>query len=83
MDDRLLRIYKFLLQLKRLKIEDVPEPYKAEIEKEQNNDWYLPWNSWTCWKARRDYIKTKQNYKQNHKRTFRKRKYANRSFDQI
>lgn len=38
MDDRLLRIYKFLLQLKRLKIEDVPEPYKAEIEKEQNND---------------------------------------------
>ena len=31
MDERLLRIYTFLVKLDRLNIEDVPEPYKTTI----------------------------------------------------
>lgn len=31
MDERILRLYKFLLKMERITIEDIPEPYKAEI----------------------------------------------------
>lgn len=34
MDERRLRLYKFLLKMGRIKLEDVPEPYKTEIEAE-------------------------------------------------
>lgn len=33
MDERYLRLYKFLLEMKRIAIEDVPEPYRAAIGK--------------------------------------------------
>ncbi len=36
MEERKLRLYKFLLNMNRITIEDIPEPYKTEIE--QNND---------------------------------------------
>lgn len=31
MDERVLRLYKFLLKMERITIEDVPEPYKTEL----------------------------------------------------
>lgn len=31
MDERILRLYKFLLKMERITIEDVPEPYKTEL----------------------------------------------------
>jgi hypothetical protein len=31
MDERVLRLYKFLLKMKRITINDVPEPYKTEL----------------------------------------------------
>ena len=30
-DERKLRLYKFLLDMGRITIDDVPEPYKSEI----------------------------------------------------
>lgn len=32
MDERKLRLYKFLLSLNRITLEEIPEPYRAEIE---------------------------------------------------
>ena len=32
MDKRKLRLYKFLLKMGRITIDDVPEPYKDEAE---------------------------------------------------
>jgi hypothetical protein len=32
MDERVLRLYGFLLRLGRIEIEDVPEPYRSELE---------------------------------------------------
>jgi hypothetical protein len=31
MDERQLRLYKFLLTMKRIPLEDIPEPYKTAI----------------------------------------------------
>ena len=31
MDERKLRLYKFLLDMKRVTLEDIPEPYRTEI----------------------------------------------------
>jgi hypothetical protein len=31
MDERKLRLYKFLLYMKRVTLEDIPEPYRTEI----------------------------------------------------
>lgn len=31
MDERILRLYKFLLKMERITIDDVPEPYKTEL----------------------------------------------------
>ncbi len=31
MDERLLRLYKFLLDMGRITIDNVPEPYKTEL----------------------------------------------------
>lgn len=33
-DERMLRIYMFLLQMGRLALEQVPEPYKTAIKEE-------------------------------------------------
>jgi hypothetical protein len=35
MDERVFRLYKFLLKLGRLEAAEIPEPYKAEIEAER------------------------------------------------
>jgi len=32
MDERKLRLYRFLLKMGRITIDEVPEPYKSEIE---------------------------------------------------
>ena len=32
MDDRKLRLYRFLLQMNRIKLEDVPEEYREAVE---------------------------------------------------
>jgi hypothetical protein len=32
MDERYLRLYRFLLEMGRITIGDVPEPYRAELE---------------------------------------------------
>ena len=32
MDKRKLRLYKFLLKMGRITIDDVPEPYKSAVE---------------------------------------------------
>lgn len=34
MDDRYLRLYRFLLAMGRMAIEDVPEPYKTELSQQ-------------------------------------------------
>lgn len=31
MDERILRLYKFLLRMERIVLEDIPEPYKSEL----------------------------------------------------
>lgn len=31
MDERILRLYKFLIQMGRITLEEIPEPYKTEI----------------------------------------------------
>lgn len=31
MDERILRLYKFLLKMERITIEDIPEPYRTEL----------------------------------------------------
>ena len=31
MDERKLRLYKFLLDMNRVTLEDIPEPYRTEI----------------------------------------------------
>lgn len=31
MDERILRLYKFLLSMGRIVIENIPEPYQSEI----------------------------------------------------
>ena len=31
MDERYLRLYRFLLEFGRITIDDVPEPYKTEL----------------------------------------------------
>ncbi len=33
MDERKLRGYKFLLEMDRITVEDMPEPYRSEMEK--------------------------------------------------
>jgi len=33
MDEKKLRLYKFLLNMGRIIIEDVPEPYREELNK--------------------------------------------------
>ncbi len=33
MDERKLRLYRFLLRLERIALEEIPEPYKSELEK--------------------------------------------------
>lgn len=32
MDDRKLKLYKYLIRAGKLTIEDIPEPYKSEIQ---------------------------------------------------
>lgn len=34
MDERLLRIYRFLVQMERLTIEDIPEPYRTAMQED-------------------------------------------------
>jgi len=34
MDERKLRLYKFLLQMNRIKLEDIPEEYRDELSEE-------------------------------------------------
>ncbi len=34
MNERKLRLYKFLLEMQRIQLIDVPEPYKTAIESE-------------------------------------------------
>lgn len=31
MDERKLRLYKYLLKVNRIKLEEIPEPYKSEL----------------------------------------------------
>ena len=31
MDERKLRLYKFLLNMQRVNLEDIPEPYRTEL----------------------------------------------------
>lgn len=31
MDERILRLYQFLLRMDRITIDEIPEPYKSEI----------------------------------------------------
>lgn len=31
MDERILRLYKFLLKMERITVDVVPEPYKTEL----------------------------------------------------
>lgn len=31
MDERKLRIYRFMLDTNRIELEDIPEPYKTEL----------------------------------------------------
>ncbi len=33
-DQRRMRLYKFLLNMERITLEEVPEPYKTELEEE-------------------------------------------------
>ena len=34
MDERKLRLYKFLLDMGRVTLEDIPEPYRTEINEQ-------------------------------------------------
>ena len=36
MDERKLRLYKFLLDMGRTTLEDIPEPYKAALTPSEN-----------------------------------------------
>lgn len=35
MDERILRIYRFLLDMNRLTLQQVPEPYRTALQQEQ------------------------------------------------
>ena len=36
MDERKLRLYKFLLKMGRIKLEDIPEEYREALEEQSN-----------------------------------------------
>lgn len=37
MDERLLRIYRFLLKMERITLDEIPEPYRSALNDEEHN----------------------------------------------